>query len=256
MRFGPTTLPKRAINGMRAISDQIPFSRTYPPLTLVLSLFFLSCLSTIAAVLPPDVLAQLTSYNVTWSSPSTNGSPGSMPLGNGDITANVWVENSGGDLMMYIGKSDCWSEGTRLLKIGRTRIHFNPNPFAAGAPFSQTLDFYHGEIDIAAGQSGSQVNVRIWIDANQPVIRIEAAGQQNFTMSCSNEVWRSAPYTPTNNTPDPPSGGWRGVNTGWTESADVGLSSPDRLVSYHRNTTSLFQTILAGENPPLELRLP
>jgi hypothetical protein len=33
-----------------------------------------------------------------------------MPLGNGDITANVWVENNGGDLMMYIGKSDCWSE--------------------------------------------------------------------------------------------------------------------------------------------------
>lgn len=205
---------------------------------------FLSC----AASLPPDVLAQLTNYNVVWTSPSTNGSPGSMPIGNGDITANVWVENNGGDLMMYIGKSDCWSEGTRLLKIGRTRIHFSPNPFTAGAPFSQTLDFYHGEMDIAAGSSGSQVNVRIWIDANQPVVRIEASGPQSFTMSCSNEVWRSAPYTPTNNTPDPPSGGWRGVNTGWTESADVALSLPDRLVSYHRNTTSLYQTILAGEN--------
>jgi len=51
--------------------------------------------------------------------------------------------------MMYIGKSDSWSEGTRLLKIGRTRIHFAPNPFTVGAPFNQTLDFYHGEIDIA-----------------------------------------------------------------------------------------------------------
>lgn len=210
-------------------------------------LSFLGCLTGPAAV-PPDVLAQLTNYNVIWNSPGTNGSPGSMPLGNGDITANVWVENNGGDLMMYIGKSDCWSEGTRLLKIGRTRIHFNPNPFVSGASFSQALDFYHGEIDVIAGQSGSQVTVRIWIDANQPVIRIEAAGQQNFTMSCSNEVWRGAPYTPTNNTPDPPSGGWRGVNTGWTESADVALSLPDRLVSYHRNNTSLYQTILAGEN--------
>src|SRR5262245_8811013 len=125
-------------------------------------LFFLSCLSGPAAVLPPDVLAQLTNYNVTWHSAGTNGSPGSLPIGNGDIAANGSVENNGGDLMMYIGKSDCWSEGTRLLKIGRTRMHFNPNPFAAGVPFSQTLDFYHGEIDIAAGQSGSQVSVRIW----------------------------------------------------------------------------------------------
>lgn len=112
--------------------------------------------SNLASVLPADVLANLSSYNVTWPSASTNGSPGSMPLGNGDITANVWVENDGGDLMMYIGKSDSWSEATRLLKIGRTRMHFNPNPFAVGAPFSQTLDFYHGEVDIAAGQPGSR----------------------------------------------------------------------------------------------------
>ena len=186
-----------------------------------------------AGSLPSDVLSTLNGYDEVWTSPNTNGSPGSMPLGNGDITANVWVENNGGDLLMYIGKSDSWSEGTRLLKIGRTRIHFSPNPFTAGAPFSQTLDFYHGEIDISAGQSGSQVNLRIWIDANQPVLRVEASGPQNFTMSCSNEVWRNAPYTPTNGTPDPPSGGWRGVNTGWTESADVVLSLSDRLVSYH-----------------------
>ncbi len=45
-----------------------------------------------AATLPADVLSQLNSYNEAWTSPSTNGSPGSMPIGNGDITANVWVE--------------------------------------------------------------------------------------------------------------------------------------------------------------------
>src|ERR1039457_5903400 len=108
-----------------------------------------------AASLPLDVLSQLTNYNLTWTAPSTNGSPGSMPIGNGDLTANVWVENNGGDLMMYLGKSDTWSEGTRLLKLARVRIHFTPNPFTVGAPFSQTLDFYHGEIDIAAGAPAS-----------------------------------------------------------------------------------------------------
>src|SRR5271168_2939759 len=138
-----------------------------------------------AAVLPPDVLNELNGYNVTWTTPSTNGSPGSMPIGNGDITANVWVENNGGDLVMYLGKSDAWSEGTRLLKIGRVRLHFSPNPFASGAPFSQTLNFYNGEMDITAGQSGSQVFLRIYADANQPVIRILASGQQNFSLSCS-----------------------------------------------------------------------
>src|ERR1035438_2439529 len=70
-----------------------------------------------AASLPADVLAKLNSYNLAWTSPSTNGSPGSMPIGNGDLTANVWVEYNGGDLMLYLGKSDSWSEGTRLLKV-------------------------------------------------------------------------------------------------------------------------------------------
>src|SRR5271154_423698 len=74
----------------------------------------------LAGNLPADVLSKLNSYNVAWTTPSTNGSPGSMPIGNGDITANVWVEN-GGDLMFYIGKSDTWSEGTRFLKVGRVR---------------------------------------------------------------------------------------------------------------------------------------
>src|SRR5712672_2948219 len=137
---------------------------------LLFSLLIINVDSNLAAVLPADVLSQLNGYNEVWTTPSTNGSPGSMPIGNGDVTANVWVEN-GGDLMMYIGKSDSWSEGTRLLKIGLTRIHFTPNPFTVGAPFNQTLDFYHGEIDITAGQAGSQVNLRVWIDANQPVVR-------------------------------------------------------------------------------------
>jgi len=213
--------------------------------TLLFGLLILGSHRTRAANLPADVLSQLNSYNEVWTSPSANGSPGSMPIGNGDITANVWVEN-GGDLMMYIGKSDTWSEGTRLLKIGRERIHFSPNPFTVGAPFSQTLDLYHGKIDIAAGQNGSQIYLHVWIDANQPVIRVEAAGDQAFTMTCSNEVWRSSPYTPTGS--DPASGSWRGVNTGWTETADTVLSLSNRLVSYHRNATSLYQTILSGEN--------
>jgi len=213
---------------------------------LLFGIFVLTNYSILAASLPPDVLTQLNAYDVVWTTPTTNGSPGSMPLGNGDITANVWVENNGGDLMMYLGKSDTWSEGTRLLKLGRVRIHFTPNPFTTGAPFSQTLDFYHGEIDIAAGAPASQVNIRIWADANQSVIRVEANSSQAFAMSCSNEVWRSSAFTPGGG--DPASESWRGVNTGWTETADVVPAYADQIVSYHRNASSQFQTILAGEN--------
>src|SRR5258707_14137732 len=156
--------------------DTVPAHRGLSNVILLIKQFSAVCVlvmiatlarSLRAAGLPADILSQLNAYNEVWPSPSTNGSTGSMPIGNGDITANVWVEN-GGDLMMYLGKSDCWSEGTRLLKIGRERIHFWPNPFVVGAPFTQTLDLYHGRLQIAAGPPGSQVYLQLWIDANQP----------------------------------------------------------------------------------------
>ncbi len=221
--------------------------RLFKQLVPWLAVLVLGGVAARAASLPPDVLSEFTNYNVTWTSPSTNGSPGSMPIGNGDITANVWVENNGGDLVLYIGKSDSWSESTRLLKIGRTRLHFTPNPFAAGSPFAQTLDFYHGEIDITAGQPGSQVSLRLWADANQPVIRIEAGGQQSFTLSCSNEIWRTATQTMTSSN----SGSFYGVQGAApapAESPDVAPSLPDRLVWFHQNNSSYFKTLFQAEN--------
>ncbi len=56
-------------------------------------------------------------YNIKWDSPSEDFN-GSMPIGNGDIGANVWVEE-GGDLLFYIGKTDSYSENVRLLKLGK-----------------------------------------------------------------------------------------------------------------------------------------
>lgn len=216
-------------------------------LVIASGLLMLACYCALAGTLPPDVLNELNSYNVTWTTPGTNGSPGSMPIGNGDITANVWVENNGGDLVMYLGKSDAWSEGTRLLKIGRIRLRFLPNPFASGSPFNQTLNFYNGEIDITAGQSGSQVFLRIYADANQPVIRILATGQQTFTLSCSNEIWRTTAL-PMNSTNSDSFRGVAGATPAPSESADQVVSLPDRLMWYHQNSSSYFGTLFNAEN--------
>ena len=72
-----------------------------------------------------------------------------MPLGNGDIGLNVWVQQDG-DLLFLIGKTDAWSEVVRLLKLGRVRVKLSPNPFAKGLPFRQELRLRQGEIEIRA----------------------------------------------------------------------------------------------------------
>ena len=73
-------------------------------------------------------------YNVVWNSPSKDSS-GSMPLGNGDIGVNAWVEENG-DLLLYVSKTDAWSENVRLLKLGRVRLRLTPNPFRLRATLS------------------------------------------------------------------------------------------------------------------------
>ena len=105
--------------------------------------------------------------NVIWTTPSL-GSSGSMPLGNGDIGLNVWAEQDG-DLMFYIGKTDAWDESARLLKLGRVRV----------------------TIGISAGAPAKSVNIRLWVDANRSVIRIEVDAAAPIEIAVGVELWRT-----------------------------------------------------------------
>ena len=74
----------------------------------------------------PAIAELLQRCDVTWDAPSRD-SFASMPIGNGDIGLNVWVDE-GGDLLFYLAKTDAWSENARLLKLGRVRVRLSPNP--------------------------------------------------------------------------------------------------------------------------------
>lgn len=59
-------------------------------------------------------------YNVIWNSPSKDAS-GTMPIGNGDLAANVYaIEN--GDLFLLLSKNDAYNYCGDLLKTGRVKI--------------------------------------------------------------------------------------------------------------------------------------
>ncbi|MHC4567902.1 MAG: DUF5703 domain-containing protein, partial [Planctomycetota bacterium] len=102
-------------------------------------------------------------YDVVWNSPSENSS-GSMPIGNGDIGLNVWV-NPAGELVFYISKTDAWSENARLLKLGLVRVKLSPGLWEQGLPFRQRLDLGKGQIEVTAGTGPQQKRLRIWVDA-------------------------------------------------------------------------------------------
>ena len=104
--------------------------------------------------------------NVVWDSPST-GANGSMPLGNGEVGLNLWVEKDG-DLLFYVARTDAWSECSQLLKLGRVRLALRPNPFEAGALFRQTLNLRKGCVEIVAGS----LKLRVFVDTQLPVVYV------------------------------------------------------------------------------------
>ncbi len=140
-----------------------------------------------------DPLAELGKYDVRWGSVG-GSSKASMPLGNGDIGLNVWTEE-GGDVCFYISKTDSWDESGRLLKLGRVRIHLDPNPFPSAGPFRQTLSLRDATVTVRAGSGPAETVLSVWVDANSPTVRVEARTPGRTKVTAAFETWRTKPET-------------------------------------------------------------
>jgi alpha-L-fucosidase 2 len=139
-----------------------------------------------------DPIAALEKYNVVWDSPSKDAW-GTMPAGNGDLSLNVWMEESG-DLLFYIGKTDSWDDNCRLLKLGRVRVRLNPNPLLKSKVFKQTLRLSEAAVEIKCGQGQEQVELKVWADANHPVIHVAVKSKKPVEATATVELWRTEPY--------------------------------------------------------------
>lgn len=181
-----------------------------------------------------DNLGELGNYDVVWARPG-NGSKGSMPAGNGDIGLNVWAEEETGSVCFFIGKTDSWDETGRLLKLGKIRVKVEPNPFGAGRKFKQKLNLREASVEIEAGEGETATRIRIWADANLPVVRIEARLPESYTLTAAIEPWRREPevmkdalVSGLNYYPE--------IFGPTTVQPDVVVDGPsDRVVWYHRN---------------------
>ena len=160
-----------------------------------------------------------------------------MPLGNGDLAANVWTEQNG-DLVLLVAKSDAWTETGKLVKLGRVRIQLSPNPFAGAADFTQTLKLEDGSIEIKAGGNV----IEVWADANRPVIHLEAKLEKAATMQAGLELWRTA---------RPDNGGMFELSgpIHVQGAADtVFPARPDQLAWCHFNPDSIYPLVLKEEH--------
>ncbi|MDB5212063.1 MAG: hypothetical protein JWQ30_2890, partial [Sediminibacterium sp.] len=182
----------------------------------------------------------LAEYAVHWNTPGLN-SQGSMPLGNGDIGINAWIEQNG-DLVFYISKTDAWSEYGHLLKLGKIRVSLYPVQYNSSI-FSQTLELEKGRIVVQYGNT----QVKLWVDANNPTIQVDIDSKTPLHAQVSFETWRKTHYEFDGNTTN----GTYGVSELdankkfvfpiYSEADSIVQGNKDRIISFHHNTHSQWK---------------
>jgi len=182
--------------------------------------------------------------DVAWTTLGHNEND-SMPIGNGDLAANVWTEQNG-DIVLLVAKADAWTELGKLDKLGRVRIKLTPNPFAGTADFKQVLRLEDGSIEITSGANA----VTVWIDANRPVIHVEAKLEHPAALQARLELWRTKthPY----DEPSPDKGGLFGMGNHAIpldfEADTVMPASASQVTWYHFNSASIYPIVLEQEH--------
>ena len=172
--------------------------------------------------------------NITWNTAGKDFHD-AMPTGNGDIGVSMWIEKDS-DLLFYISKTDAYDDNNRLLKIGLVRVNISPNPFTTGAAFVQQLQLKQSAITVQTGSSNNAFKLRLWVDANHPVIRLEMTGDKKFSSTVQLQNWRRDEHTLADlSFSDPYQDGFDGSKSGETT-----IQYPDSILAQQNNTITWY----------------
>ena len=197
-----------------------------------------------AATANPALETALAAHNVVWDTPSKDAH-GSMPLGNGDVGINAWVEETG-DLVMYVSKTDAWDENARLCKIGRLRVTLDP-PLTPKNGFRQELKLRDGVIEITSKIQNQPAKISLSVDSDQPVVRVDAEATVPVSCRAKVELWRlrERPLDPQEDYGYGDDKSPLAVASKLTVLPDVvAATAAAQVVWYHRNTRSIYPVCL------------
>lgn len=91
-----------------------------------------------------------------------------------------------GTILFYLAKSGAFDENNALLKFGRVRLTFNPNPFSGGA-FEQRLLLNDGYVQFTGNDN---TTVKLWVDVFSPVMHVEVESPKDISLDLAYENWR------------------------------------------------------------------
>ena len=172
----------------------------------------------------------------------------SIPLGNGEMGANVWVDESG-IVKILLSRTDAWSEIFRLLKVGLVELKITPNPF--GKDVHTHFSLYDAALYITAPGT----HVRVYADANAPVVRVSVHSEQEITAELVGINYRTLPIDPKDDFSnfhmhDAETAWIHGKKSeiSWAEGADVTFEAAGMFGQYHYNEYSCYQFTMENQN--------
>ena len=184
-------------------------------------------------------------YSVLWDSPSKDAS-GAMPIGNGEVGANVWMEDNG-NLLFYISRTDAWAENSSLYKLGRVRLSFYPSLKDEHTSFSQFLNLKEGKIEIVVKNDKEKIRLDFIVDNDSPVIYLKGESSYPVQVNVSSEIWRTqARLLPVSERPFTLMGCLQ--DSLLMEYPDFVESRNDHLIVYHRNEHSIYPFTLKHQS--------
>jgi hypothetical protein len=135
-----------------------------------------------------------------------------------------------------------------LLKLGRIRLHLEPNPFTKGSRFSQTIDVALNQIRVLAEDAAGPVDLTVAFDPEADLLTVSGSGSSR-TVTATYETWREHENVITDR---------RELQSSWTmldapesvrvaESADMATEDPAALVWRHRNDDSIVPFTLTHQ---------
>lgn len=127
---------------------------------------------------------QVADFNLVHHEPG-NDSWSAMPIGNGELTAQVWTNQAGG-LEMYLGRSDSRDAMDQVLKVGKLSVSFEPNILGSRQSYTETLRLAEGVFSI----KNSKAEILIRVDATRQLLLISGETKIPVKIKVTNNLWR------------------------------------------------------------------
>jgi hypothetical protein len=127
---------------------------------------------------------------------------GSMPIGNGDLTASAFPDVKRGSIVLWLAKQDAIADSSMPFKLGQVELKLSPNPWDTPTSFfRQTLDLPTATVIVLAGgssESDYHVKFEAWIDIDSSTAHVIATAGPGATSNYTATMTLTAlhPTTP------------------------------------------------------------